>query len=401
MSLLNIFKSEPVNIKREFYALASNDLDTVEITMYGDVVEQHPTDWWTNKPLPGDWIALDDFMADLERISSYKNIKIRMNTYGGDCAAAFVIHNRLRELSRDGANLTCIIDGVAMSAGTVIMSACDNVQVNPASLIMVHKCWSYLFGGYNADELRDLAKQDDAYDQAIISTYTRKTGLSATVLSHMMSETTYLTGKEAVEKGFADELIEDAEPLTIAASADGRTLFCRGREMHLAPGMFAPDDIPTVTADAAASEDKNTPAVPGTEEGGNSMTLAELRAQYPELIAEAEAAANAEAITAAVTAERTRLSEIDAIANQFTDEMVHEAKYGETRCSAQELAYRAVQQAAAQGRSFLANLEEDRADSNTEEVEPAAEPEDGKAETEEEKQAKADALFTKLLKEEE
>lgn len=390
---------KPVNIQREFYAMASQDPDTVEITFYGEVVERHPTDWWTDEPLPGDWIALDDFMADLERISSYKNINIRMNTYGGDCTAAFVIHNRLRELARDGANITCIIDGVAMSAGTVIMSACDTVKVNSASLIMVHKCWSFLWGGYNADELRELAKQHDAFDKAIISTYARKTGLSATVLNHMMSETTYLTGKEAVEKGFADEVIEDAEPLEIAASADGRTLFCRDRQMHLAPGMFAPDSIPTVTADAAASEDKNTPAVPGTEEGGNSMTLAELRAQYPDQIAEAEAAANTEAINAAVEAERTRLSEIDAIANQFTDEMVREAKYGETRCSAQELAYRAVQQAAAQGRSFLANLNADSAESQTKDVEAAPAPEE-KAKTEEEKQAEADALFANLMKEE-
>ena len=404
MKLPKLFErksNQPVNIKRDFYDMASEDFNTVEITMYGDIVQEWPRDWWTDEPIPGNWIALDTFMEDFERISSYKNIIIRMNTYGGDCTAAFVIHNRLRELSRDGANLTCIIDGVSMSAGTVIMSACDTVKVNPASLIMLHKCWSFLFGGYNADELRDLATQHDAYDKAIISTYERKTGLSATVLNHMMSETTYLTGKEAVEKGFADEVIEDAEPLNIAASADGRTLFCRDRQMHLAPGMFAPDSIPTVTADAAASEDKNTPAVPGNEEGGNSMTLAELRAQYPEQIAEAEANATAEAITAAVTAERTRLSEIDAIANQFTDEMVHEAKYGETRCSAQELAYRAVQQAAAQGRSFLANLEADTSESQTNEVEaaPAVEDEQG-AKTEEEKQAEADTLFTKLMKEE-
>lgn len=45
--------------------------------------------------------------------------------------------------------------------------------------------------------------------------------LSATVISHMMADTTYMTGREAIDKGFADELIEDAEPTSIAASADG------------------------------------------------------------------------------------------------------------------------------------------------------------------------------------
>ncbi len=131
------------------------------------------------------------------------------------------------------------------------------------------------------------------------------------------------------------------------------------------------------------------------------MTLEELRAQYPEQVAEIEAAAaanNVEAVNAAVDAERTRLSEIDAIANQFTDEMVEAAKYGENRCSAMELAYRAAQEASAQGRRFLANAEADADESNAEEVEAAPAPaEEAAPETEEEKQAKADALFAQLM----
>ena len=56
----------------------------------------------------------------------------------------------------------------------------------------------------------------------------------------MMADTTYMTGREAVEKGFADKLIEDAEPLRIAASADGHSLYIGSRTLHLAPGMTAP-----------------------------------------------------------------------------------------------------------------------------------------------------------------
>ncbi len=107
---------------------------------------------------------------------------------------------------------------------------------------MIHKCWSFLFGGYNADEMREQAAQNDAWDKMQSEVYQRKTGLSNAVIMHMMSETTYMTGREAKEKGFVDELLEDAEPTNIAASADGRMLFVHGRQMHLAPGMFAPDN---------------------------------------------------------------------------------------------------------------------------------------------------------------
>lgn len=60
----------------------------------------------------------------------------------------------------------------------------------------------------------------------------------------MMADTTYMTGREAIEKGFADELIEDAEPVGIAASADGCSLFVRGqavspRSGHVCPGQHS------------------------------------------------------------------------------------------------------------------------------------------------------------------
>ena len=35
-----------VNIKRAAYAMATADGQSAEITMYGDIYEQQPTDWW-------------------------------------------------------------------------------------------------------------------------------------------------------------------------------------------------------------------------------------------------------------------------------------------------------------------------------------------------------------------
>ena len=379
-----------VNIKKPVYAMASVDGESAEITMYGDIYEARPTDWDGN-PVEGSFILLSEFLEDLEQISGCKDITIRMNSYGGDAGVSNTIHNRLRELSRKGTKLTCIVDGVAMSGGSLIMCACDIVKVNPSSLIMIHKCWAFLWGGYNADELRDQSSQMDAWDKMQVEIYKRKTGISSTVITHMMAETTFMTGREAIDKGFADELLEDAEPVAIAASADGRSLFVRGRQFHLAPGMFAPDNIPTVTPEASATVETNiTPAQSG--KGGNSMTLEELRAQHPEVAAqlEAEARAAVEASGATtpppkeatnttpapatdgapdpVQAERQRLQEIDAMAGLFDAETINAAKYGEKACSAQEMVYRAAQAAAKQGRKFLADLDADAGESGAGDV---------------------------------
>ena len=394
-----------VNIKRATYAMATTDGQSAEITMYGDIYEQRPTDWWGD-PIEGQFITLADFLEDLGQLASCKDITIRMNSYGGDAGVSNTIHNRLRELARGGAKLTCVVDGVAMSGGSLIMCACDTVRVNPSSLIMIHKCWGFFWGGYNADELREAAEQYDAWDKAQVAIYKRKTGLSDTVISHMMSDTTYMTGREAVEKGFADELIEDATPLSIAASADGRRLMVHGRTIHLTPGMFAPDNIPTVDPDASASvaTHTNSPETTGNE-GGNSMTLEELRANYPDEIAQVEAAAVAsvdhtDAINTAVQAERERMQGIDEVAALLDPQAVHEAKYGENPCTAADLLLEAARKAAKQGKKFLTDLEADAKGSRASEVTAVPGPADegeGKDATPEARMASARSAVSDLL----
>jgi ATP-dependent protease ClpP protease subunit len=389
--LKGIFGQRPKNIdiKRDCYTMATVDGDTAEIIMYGEIVEQQPVDWWSGEPIEGQYIIESEFLEDLKAVEGAKTITIRMNSVGGDAGVSILIHNRLRELAAKGTSLICIVDGIAMSGGSLIMCACDTVRVNPSSLVMIHKCWSFLFGGYNADELRKIAESNEAWDKAQVSIYTRKSKLSETVVKHMMSETTYMTGKEAVEKGFADELLDNAEPLDIAASADRSTLFVNGRAIRLSnPLSKLPESIP-VKPDARPSvkTNINMPAKSGSEGGNNLMAknLEELRKENPELAstieAEVKAAASANAATPStpataqpnaediLAAERKRIQEIDEIAAMINDaDLVREAKYGENPCSAQELAFRAMKKQAKQGEQHLDNTAKDYQASNAAKV---------------------------------
>ena len=100
--------------------------------------------------------------------------------------------------------------------------------------------------------------------------------------------------------------------------------------------------------------DNITPESTGRNEGGNPMTLEELRQSDPEaaeaLLAEAQASVSHDE---AVMAERQRIAEIDAVASLFDAETVNAAKYGENPCTAQEMTYRAAQEMAKQGKTFL------------------------------------------------
>lgn len=94
------------------------------------------------------------------------------------------------------------------------------------------------------------------------------------------------------------------------------------------------------------------------------MTIEEMRAAHPELVAqieqEAREGAQTQASADAVTAERQRIEAIDSIAASIPDpQLVHDAKYGENPCTAQELCFRVMQQSAASGQTFLANFKAD------------------------------------------
>ena len=393
------------------YALAfDKKAKAAELTMYGEIVETIPFDWWTEKKVDGDFIVQADIISALEEINANgaKSLTIRMNSIGGDAGVSILIHNRLRELADAGVDITCIVDGVAMSGGSLIMCACDKVRVNPSSLVMIHKAWTLLIGAYNADEVRDMARSLDAWDKAQASIYTRKSGLSDTVVNHMMSDTTYMTGKEAVEKGFADELIEDAAPLDIAASACRTSLFVSGREFHLAPGMKAPDSIPTVTT---AQADVIKQSAETDEKKGEVISMAtnleELRTENAELAAQVEsdlraiiAQENTETVQTAVANERQRLADIDEIAGLYDTALVREAKYGDHPCTAQEMAFTAAKNAAKTGTGFMAAVMKDAKESGVNEVQTAQAPEDGKnAEADVAEAGKADAKKYRDIKE--
>ena len=355
------------NCKRDYYAMAAVNGDEAEIVLYGDVVTDRPVDWWTGEPIEGSFIILSEFMEDLEKLANVKRLTVRINSYGGEAAAGIVIHNRLRELK---AEVTVIVDGVAMSSGSLIMCAADKVLANPSSLIMIHKCWCLLIGGYNADELQRIKASNDAYDNAQVAIYKRKTGLTEEALLSMMSDETYMTGAEAVEKGFADALTDDV-PVKLAASADRRTLYINGTARKLTcplPGL--PEGIePKLTEGGSQMPIDNGQLTMNNQDEGTKPRRGAHCASGNGHGRDDPAPTQEDAVNVAVKDERERLAAIDEVANLFDAETVRAAKYGDNPCTAQEMTYQAAQKAAKQGGAFMAALKEDTSASGAASVE--------------------------------
>ena len=100
--------------------------------------------------------------------------------------------------------------------------------------------------------------------------------------------------------------------------------------------------------------------------------LDELRAAFPDLVAQAETVAREEGRAAGVTEERNRIQGIEAIQNAIADKnLINGAKYGEKPLTAEQLAFQAMQKQAAIGATVLNNIQEDGQESGADDVSAA------------------------------
>ena len=117
-------------------------------------------------------------------------------------------------LKNNKSNVKVNVTGLAASAASVIAMAGDTVSIAPTAQIMIHKAWTRVDG--NADDLGHEAGVLSGIDKSIASAYELKTGMKQSDLLQMMSNETWLTAQDAVDKGFADEIMfvnEDDEPV--------------------------------------------------------------------------------------------------------------------------------------------------------------------------------------------
>ena len=85
-----------------------------------------------------------------------------------------------------------------------------------------------------------------------------------------------------------------------------------------------------------------------------------MRAQHPDVVAQIEQ----QAAETARTQERARIEAIDSIAASVGDaQLVRDAKYGETPCTAEQLALKAMQKQAALGAKHLKDAKADNDES--------------------------------------
>ena len=101
--------------------------------------------------------------------------------------------------------MRAVIDGMAASAGSLVMLAASNIQIAAMGSVVIHKVWVAEVG--NADVFRKTADEMDRHDAVYADLLSKRLGDDVDVMTLLAAETWY-TATEAVEAGLADSKIE-------------------------------------------------------------------------------------------------------------------------------------------------------------------------------------------------
>lgn len=206
---------------RQFWSFRSSG-ETRKLFVLDEIARYES--WWSDTVTP------KQFMSQLN--SGSGDIQVYIDSPGGDAFAGATMYSALREYSAGGKGRVIVcIQGLAASAASLIAMAGDEVRISLTGTIMIHDPWSGVQG--NADKLRATADALDEVREGQIRAYMGKSGLGYDdVLALIRGDGTYMNAKTAIEKGFADCLMQGDEvgDEWIQALGDVRVSSCVQRE---------------------------------------------------------------------------------------------------------------------------------------------------------------------------
>ena len=197
------------NPKRIFSAAVKNN-DELELMIYDSIGES----WW------GGGVTAQAVKQQLDDAGNVSKITLRINSPGGDVFEASAIYSLL---TQHKATVECYVDGLAASAAFTIAMAADKIHISESAMMMCHNSIGACMG--YASDMRGMADILDKVSGTMRDIYAGKSEMKADEVQALMDAETWMTAAEAVEYGFADDVIKrdaaaDEEAKALAASYD-------------------------------------------------------------------------------------------------------------------------------------------------------------------------------------
>jgi ATP-dependent Clp protease protease subunit len=176
-----------------FWKVKNEEGGEPEIEFYGIISEYS---WF------GDEITPRLFKNDLYAIGKGGPVTVHIDSPGGEVYAASTIRAIMMDYPAD---ITIKIDGICLSAATIVATAGDKVLMQESGYMMIHEPWLVVLG--NSAELKEAAKFLDVISAGVADCYETRTKLERSKIVKMMADETYMNARKAKDLGFIDEII--------------------------------------------------------------------------------------------------------------------------------------------------------------------------------------------------
>jgi ATP-dependent Clp protease, protease subunit len=180
--------------QKKWYNIIDNKNNIGEISIFGEI---------------GGWgITLDQFVKDFDLVKDKSEIKVYVNSPGGDVFAGVAIYNILSKY-RD--KVTVEVLGLVASIASVVALAGSKLIMYDGAMMMLHN--PLMFTAGNSEQLRKDADTLDKIKEQIINIYLNNTNYSEKEIDEIMNDETWLTADDVVKH------FNNAEKIEVKAAA--------------------------------------------------------------------------------------------------------------------------------------------------------------------------------------
>lgn len=159
--------------------------------------------------ITGEIFDIDNIVKLIE--SAVADIDLYINSPGGDVFIGLRVVNAIQKAK---VQVTAHVEVMAASIAGVIALACDKIEIDKNSLVMLHNCWTVSTG--NKKALEQDIKAMEAIDN-ILHNIISENSTDETLISQIEEGDVWLTGEEVAEIFTNAELIEIKKDYALCA----------------------------------------------------------------------------------------------------------------------------------------------------------------------------------------
>lgn len=186
--LLQLLRDNAANERKPLNLVRNEDDGEATLFVY-DVIDA----WWG--------VSAQMVAQAIAGIDPASTLHVRVNSPGGDVFEGRAIRTAIQQFK---GKTVGHIDGLAASAATTVVDACDEIEIAEGAMYMIHNGWTIALG--NKHEMRKTADLLDKVDASIVADYAKRTGVDLKQLGQWMDDETWFSADEAVEHGFANRM---------------------------------------------------------------------------------------------------------------------------------------------------------------------------------------------------